>query len=148
MMCRDSKSIRCIIVATAIRGNLAKAAVTKATIELIPPELLANRLSRVLVRLCSELLNGVLGVPVYLQLNESLYGVSNLAQQLLDEIFRVHLGLTLLSEVLDPFVGLLVQVGLVLAEELKVLGEGFLEVVLLLLGFVAELLQFEGDAAL
>jgi len=43
-------------------------------------------------------------------------------------------------------VGLLVEVGLVLAEELKLVGEGFLEVVLLLLGFVGELLEFEGDA--
>ena len=42
--------------------------------------------------------------------------------------------------------GLLVEVGLVLAEELKLVGEGFLEVVLLLLGFVGELLEFEGDA--
>jgi hypothetical protein len=49
--------------------------------------------------------------------------------------------------VLDTFVGLLVEVGLVLAEELKLVGEGFLEVVLLLLGFVGELLELEGDAA-
>ncbi len=42
--------------------------------------------------------------------------------------------------------GLLVEVGLVLAEELELVGERFLEVVLLLLGFVGELLEFEGDA--